>query len=787
MTPTVLIIDDTFEDRKVLRAYLEDEYLVLEASLGEQGLTLYREKKPDCVLIAYRLPDIDGLEVLRALVGGERSGSCALVMLTSSGEDAAVAVRAMKSGAHDYLNKNTLDAQEIKHAVRGALHNVALRRELQKQRAALVRTNRDLEQTLSSLRLLDAAVAQSGDSILITDSELDPPGPEIVFVNPAFTQMTGYSAKEAIGQSPRLLQGPKTDRAVLDRVRAQCARGEAFHGKIVNYRKDGKEFILEWHVTPLRNAEGKIAHYLAVQHDVTHREQAQKALEASNQRFGAAFHANPLAVAIVSFPDGEVLDVNPAFRLQSGFEWHEMAGKTTAELGIYVYPEQRAEFFRLLAEHGRVQDFEAAVRTKGGEIRTCLLSSEIIELEGRRCLLTGSNDITERKRLEDDLRRYAAQLQQADRRKDEFLAMLAHELRNPLAPIRNAVKIFDLLAPEHPELTEVRAMVSRQVEHLSRLVDDLLDVSRITQGKIMLRKSALELGPIVLSVVDLARPMLQARLQELSLNLPDEPIRLEADSTRLEQAIGNIIDNAIKYTQEGGRISLSLERRAKRHANGAGEAVISVRDNGPGIAPALLPHVFDLFSQADRTLDRSEGGLGIGLSLVKRLIELHGGSVEARSNGPGEGSEFLIRLPLEPAQDDAHETTSSAQRAEPGASRRVLLVDDNQDTAHSLALVLRLQGHAVEIAHDGLVALQLASESNPEIVILDIGLPGIDGFEVARKLRGDTKLRNATLIALTGYGQPADRRRSQDAGFDHHLVKPVDLAVLEALIAATAL
>jgi PAS domain S-box-containing protein len=785
MTSTVLIIDDTFEDRKVLRGYLEDEYLVLEAELGEQGLTLYREKKPDCVLIAYRLPDINGLEVLRSVAGGERSGACAFVMLTSSSEDAAVAVRALKSGAHDYLNKNTLDAQEIKHAVRGALHNVALRRELQKQRAALLQTNRELEQTLSSLRLLDAAVAQSGDAILITDSELDPPGPKIVFVNPAFTQMTGYSADEALGRSPRLLQGPKTDRAVLDRVRAQCSRGEVFQGKVVNYRKDGREFILEWRVTPLRNAQGKIAHFVAVQHDVTEREQAQKAIEASNQRFGAAFHANPLAVAIVSFPDGELLDVNPAFRLQSGFEWHEMAGKTTAELGIYVYPEQRAEFFRLLAEHGRVQDFEAALRTKGGDIRTCLLSAEIIELEGRRCLLTGSNDITERKRLEDDLRRYTEQLQQADRRKDEFLAMLAHELRNPLAPIRNAVQVFDMLAPQQPELTKVRDMIARQVEHLSRLVDDLLDVSRITQGKITLRKSAVELGQIVSNVVDLARPMLDARLQALSLNMPAEPIRLNADSTRLEQAIANILNNAVKYTQQGGKIAVSLERRTRPHAT-MGEAVITVRDNGPGISSALLPHVFDLFAQAERTLDRSEGGLGIGLSLVKRLIELHGGSVEARSKGPGEGSEFVVRLPIEPAPHDAQETIPGAKRREPGASRRVLVVDDNEDTAQSLALVLRLQGHEVQIAHHGLTALQLASEAKPEIVILDIGLPGIDGFEVARKLRADAQTRNATLIALTGYGQAEDRRRSQEAGFDHHLVKPVDPTVLGALIAAIA-
>jgi CheY-like chemotaxis protein/two-component sensor histidine kinase len=362
-----------------------------------------------------------------------------------------------------------------------------------------------------------------------------------------------------------------------------------------------------------------------------------------------------------------------------------------------------------------------------------------------------------------------------DRRKDQFLAMLAHELRNPLAPISNAVQILRLIGLDDPHRSEAWDLIDRQVQHLTRLVDDLLDVSRITQGKVVLQKERLDLAAVVSRAIEASRPLIDARHHELFVTLPSQAVRVEGDPVRLAQVFANLLNNAAKYTLDGGRLQLFVERTSD-------EALVRVRDNGVGISADLLPRVFELFTQGDRSLARSEGGLGIGLTMVKSLVEMHGGRVEARSEGLGRGSEFLVHLPIL-ASKPVLAPTGSPGAAPALPSRRVLVVDDNQDAAQSLATLLRIRGQEVHVAFDGPSALQAAESFGPDIIFLDIGLPGMDGYEVAQHLRKQPQLDKMLLVALTGYGQQDDRRRSHEAGFDVHLVKPADPATLQRLIA----
>jgi signal transduction histidine kinase/DNA-binding response OmpR family regulator len=366
-------------------------------------------------------------------------------------------------------------------------------------------------------------------------------------------------------------------------------------------------------------------------------------------------------------------------------------------------------------------------------------------------------------------------LQQANRRKDEFLAMLSHELRNPLAPIRNAVELIRRLGPGDAKLVWATDVTERQLRQLTRLVDELLDVARISQGKIVLQKAALDLNALVANCVEAVRPAIAARRQLLTQALPPSPVWINGDSARLQQVISNLMSNAIKYTQEDGSLHLGVSVED-------GQAVISVRDNGMGIEAELLPRVFDLFEQGRRALDRTQGGLGVGLTLVQRLVRLHDGRVEALSAGAGQGAEFRVYLPC-PAAVEALPEAQRPAGADPAVSRRVMVVEDNPDIAETTATMLSLFGHTVCLARDGWQALARVEAFAPEVVLLDIGLPQMDGYEVARRLRQLPQIRQARLVALTGYGQPGDRQRGRDAGFDEHLLKPVDPALLSELIA----
>jgi signal transduction histidine kinase/DNA-binding response OmpR family regulator len=368
------------------------------------------------------------------------------------------------------------------------------------------------------------------------------------------------------------------------------------------------------------------------------------------------------------------------------------------------------------------------------------------------------------------------ELQDANRRKDEFLAMLSHELRNPLAPIRNAVELMRRVGSSEQRVIMARDVIDRQVTHLARLVDELLDVSRISQGKIVLKKEPVELSKIIAHSVETVRPMIDAREQRLSVEVSARPVWLLGDFARLSQVVANLLNNASKYTAEGGRIRLSA-------IAGEGFATIAVEDNGSGIDPELLPRVFEIFVQGERGLDRSQGGLGIGLTLVKRLVELHQGRVEAHSEGAGRGARFKVMLPSISAVRHAEAApAAAASTAQEVYGRRVLVVDDNVDAAESTAAYLRLEGHEVKTVSDGTEALASVRVFAPHVIVLDIGLPGLDGYAVARQLRerGDTS--HALLIAMTGYGQKDDKQRASEAGFDYHFVKPTDPRQIQAAI-----
>ena len=374
-------------------------------------------------------------------------------------------------------------------------------------------------------------------------------------------------------------------------------------------------------------------------------------------------------------------------------------------------------------------------------------------------------------------RRVEAALKEADRRKDEFLAMLGHELRNPLAPMLHALHLLRLQKGDQAAAGRAREALEWQLRHMTRLVDDLLDVSRISRGQIGLRKEPSDLSLLVNRAVEISHPLMAERRQVFTASLPAEPVWVEADPARLVQVLANLLNNAAKYTGNGGRIGLTAAR------NG-GEVVVRIKDNGMGIAAELLPKVFDLFTQSERTLDRSQGGLGVGLTLARRLVEMHGGTIEASSDGPGKGSEFIVRLPALAGTPPPKEARRQGQRIPVSSgSRRILVVDDNASAAEMLALLLQMDGYEVRVAHEGLAALQMARTYQPDVVLLDIGLPGMDGYEVARRLREQPGSEDVLLIAMTGYGSDEDRRRSRNSGCDHHLLKPVAHQDLQALLA----
>jgi len=509
--------------------------------------------------------------------------------------------------------------------------------------------------------------------------------------------------------------------------------------------------------------------------DITERRRAEVALEDSELRYRRLFETAQDAILILDERQGKVFDANPFIKDMLGYSHVEIVGKELWQLGMFRDAEENKAAFRELQDKGYIRYENLPLKTKSGEQIEVEFVSNVYQVDHRKVIQCNIRDITERSRLERKTHDQAEALAELHQRKDEFLAMLSHELRNPLSAIFSALQVLRLQGNENPIQQRAMSIMERQVGQLAHLVDDLLEVSRVITGRIQLQFERLDLRAIAEHAVASVRPLIERRKHELSVSLPAEPVWVKGDPGRLEQVVVNLLNNAVKYTDEGGQIWLTVKQ-----GDDEVEVVLRVRDSGVGIAPELLPSIFDLFTQAPRTLDRSEGGLGIGLSLVQKLVELHGGKVAAHSGGLGHGSEFVVRLPALSSAGELTAPSQPAQRA--GKTSRVLVVDDNVDAADMLVMMLQMFGHDVKAAYSGQAALETAVAYQPDFILLDIGLPDMNGYEVAQHLRQEQQIKNVRLIAMTGYGQDADRRRSMEAGIDLHLVKPVDPKKLQELL-----
>ncbi len=470
-------------------------------------------------------------------------------------------------------------------------------------------------------------------------------------------------------------------------------------------------------------------------------------------------------------PEGNVASWNAGAERMKGYKSSEIVGR---HFSVFYPPDVAARGrpawgLRAALEHGRVEDEGWRLRKDGTRFWANVV---IAALRGTGGELVGfakvTRDMTERRKIE--------ALEEASRQKDQFVAVLAHELRNPLAPIRSALHVLERPGPAPGSAARALEIAQRQVRHMARLLDDLLDVARLSQGKMSLRRDRVDAASIARAAVESLQPLFREREHEIEVETPSEPVWIHADPARIEQVLTNLLGNAAKYTDPGGRIRVGVRCEGR-------EAVIRVLDTGIGIDPVMLPRIFDLFVQAERRMDRAAGGMGIGLTLARKLVQAHGGTIDAFSAGVGMGSEFVVRLPaMEAASPAPAPWPETAPIPVKERLLRILVVDDNADAADGLALILEMSGDQVRVAYDGEAALEVAGQFRPDVVLLDIGMPGLDGCEVARRLRQAPETGEAFLIAMTGWGQPQDKRRSAQAGFHLHLVKPVEPADLERSI-----
>lgn len=578
------------------------------------------------------------------------------------------------------------------------------------------------------------------------------------WVNDRWYEFTGLTEAETYDKGALRAVHPD-DRAVLERHWTRAL--ETSSPTQFEYRIRAASGEYRWHfarVSPVRDDNGTITRWVAAVLDV----QDQRAGDESRRAAHSFFYLSPIPIFVTRQSDGVFLFVNDAFVALLGYPRDEVLGRSTVELGLLTR-ESRAESASYFGGHtGRSREQE--LRTKDGRLLNVMISNAHIEVDRVPCFLSMATDLTERRKLEDALRR-------ADQQKDEFLALLSHELRNPLTPILTAARILERRVDD--ESRRDVDVVVRQVKHLARLVDDLLDLARVARGAITLSKGRLEVATVITHAVEATGPLFRDRRHRLLIDVPDEGLAVDADEVRLTQIFDNLLTNAARYTPEGGTIRVTGCREG-------GEVVVRIHDTGRGIEPELLPQLFDAFAQGPRGLDRAGGGLGLGLSLVRMLTELHGGTVTAHSDGAGMGSELTVRLPAAAADSNAKKTTPPragplAELRAPGTATRVLVVDDQRDVADSLARLLELLGYDVRAELDPVAALATAESFRPHAALVDIGLPTMNGYALAEQLRTRLGASAPVLIALSGYAQQQDRRHSRAAGFATHLAKPVDL------------
>jgi PAS domain S-box-containing protein len=814
----ILLVDDHPANLMALEAILDNlGHNLVKAGSGEEALHRLRDQDFAVVLLDVRMVGLDGFETARIMRSRPRSRHTPIIFLTAHDDNRLTLEEAYALGAVDYLVKPLVPII-LRAKVTGFVELFQKTEQVQRQAEQLRQLERQEIEQQSETRFRQLADAMP--QIVWTAL----PDGRIDYYNRQWYVFTGFAESEHDKDWQSILHAE--DLAACVSRWGECVRtGSAFEMEL--RLKDIKAENYRWFLArsvPIRDEAGQVIRWYGTSTDIDKQKRGEQAArflaEASATlatlvdyestfqkvaRLAVPHFADWCAVDIAE-ADGSLRRLAVAHVDPSKVKLaHELARRyppdpDASHGALHVFRTGRPEFMdsipdALLVEGAKDEDHLRILRELGlksylavplkvrGKTRGVL--SFVADQSGRRYQpddLVLAEDLARRAGITLENAQLYSEIREADRRKDEFLAMLAHELRNPLAPIMNSMQVMRMRGLNDPQLEWARDVTERQVQQMTRLVDDLLDISRITRGKVELRKETVELTAIVSCAVETSRPLIEERQHELIVSLPPEPIQLEADPTRLAQILANLLNNSAKYTEPQGHIWLTAHREG--HV-----VVLRVRDDGLGISAELLPRIFDLFVQANHGKDRAKGGLGIGLSLVRNLVEMHGGTITAHSEGPGKGSEFVVRLPLPSgewrvASDEPEDLSSLATRHSPLATkRRILVIDDNVDAADSLAVLLRLDGHQVRVAHDGRAALEAIAAEAPELVFLDIGLPGMDGYEIARRIREQPDGKHMVLVALTGWGQEEDRRRSKEAGFDHHFVKPVEPAAVQQLLA----
>ncbi len=668
---------------------------------------------------------------------------------------ASVVITALRdeSGTLKGFGKVTRDLTQRREAEESARH-------LAREEAARKAAEDAAEEIERQREQLHVTLASIGDAVIVTDEQA-----RVTFLNPVAVSLTGWEMHEAAGQPldtvVRIVNEHTrlpVENPVVTVFREKRVVELANHTSLV--RRDGTETPIEDSAAPILDRNQSLVGAVMVFRDVTEVRRAK----AASQYLAAIVQSSDDAI-ISQTLDGRIASWNKGAERLYGYAAEEIVGQPLSALVPADLPDELPFMMESIRRGECIEHFETErVRKDGTRVDVSLTISPVKNAEGE---IVGASkiarDITARK--------------EEDRRKNEFLALLAHELRNPLAPLRNCLQVMRLGTSDPASVEHARRLMERQLQHLVRLVDDLLDLSRISRGKLELRRERITLATAVEHAIDVCGLAVKELGRELTVRLPDEPLYIDADKTRLAQAICNLLGNASKYSDPGGHIWLRAERQGQ-------EAIVSVKDSGIGIPADMLPKIFDMFVQADRSLEKAQGGLGVGLTIVKRLVEMHGGCVSAHSEGPGHGSQFTIRLPLASPPTDELRPHDSPQTTQNAVHRRILIVDDNRDAATSLAMMLKLMGHEVRTAHDGEAGLAAAAEHRPDLILLDIGMPKLNGYDTARIIRAEPWGQVMTLVAVTGWGQEEDRRKSSEAGFDFHMVKPVAPEELERVVAS---
>lgn len=758
----ILIISDRLDERAHLRRLLQDRvsegYQISEAGDRHIGAELIRAQTASpfaCVLLREHLSNSDAYEVFRQLRTAAADRPCAVIVLADAGSSNGPDF--LQAGAQDYLVTDALTSDRLAYCIDLAIEREMLAAQKQPEYEALKQSDRRFR------ALLEVAP----DATLILDQH-----GRIVLANAMTREVFGYADADLPGQHVEILmpaaqQDPDDEHSqwlLTEPGPLKTGRGRQLTG----IRRDGTEFPMAVSLSPLETDHGVLVS--CVMRDLTSQMEVEAALQVSEVRYRRLFEAAKDGILILDFNSGKIVDANPFMSGLLGYSHEEFVDRELWEIGLFDDRSANEEAVRRLQQDGYLRYEHLPLETSDGRrVEVEIVANAYVEGD-HQVIQCNVRDITERSQMEDRLQVQAAALRDQHRRKDEFLAMLSHELRSPLAPIANAVQLLSLQeGSENRVQQQARNIIERQLGKLQHLVDDLLEVSRITSGRVQLRQEWGTAQSIVDGAVETVRSLIEQRRHSLTVSVPEEPLWLHGDPARLEQVLVNLLINAAKYTEEGGHVWLTVVRETEG-------CVFRVRDDGVGIAESLLPHVFDLFTQAEQSLDRSLGGLGIGLALARRLTELHGGTLDVHSQ-PGEGSEFIVRLPL-PDIDLADVPKSSSRRDSSARGLRVLVVDDSVDTAMAFSMLLNAYGYDVKTAHDGVTAVQLAAEFHPEAAILDIGLPELDGYEVARRIRQQPGSDEIVLIALTGYGQDSDKKASFEAGFNYHLIKPAKFGQL---------